>query len=187
ERPPTESPYIWPRKFSTPDPNEPPTTQPALKNWIVTVPSSARAGDAAAASMAASARMMMRKRVIGVPQVVPLFPSWPGLSRPSRLVRHRAHLIGMPGSSPGMTKERGQARPRRRRELSVMPILRTPRGAPARVALHAGAVAHQREVAAFAAGFALVALGAGLGALFGRGLLGVRLGVGPVERIELGC
>src|SRR5437763_15951919 len=62
---------------------------------------------------------------------------------------------------------------------------RTPRGAPARVALHAGAVAHQREVAAFAAGFALVALGAGFGAFLGCGLLGVSLGVGPVERVEL--
>src|SRR5438477_5364797 len=64
-------------------------------------------------------------------------------------------------------------------------VSRTPRGASARVALHAGAVAHQGEVAAFAAGFALVALGAGFGALLGRGLLGVGLGVGPVERIEL--
>src|SRR5437764_5202056 len=76
----------------------------------------------------------------------------------------------MPGSSPGMTKKES---------------LRTPRGAPARVALHAGAVAHQGEVAAFAAGFALVALGAGFGALLGCGLLGVSLGVGPVERVEL--
>src|SRR5437763_11964411 len=62
---------------------------------------------------------------------------------------------------------------------------RTPRGAPARVAFHAGAVAHQGEVAAFAAGFALVALGAGFGALLGRRLLGVGLGVGPVQRVEL--
>src|SRR6185312_406444 len=32
--------------------------------------------------------------------------SWPGLSRPSRLGRHsRAVLIGMPGTSPGMTVE----------------------------------------------------------------------------------
>src|SRR6185312_12127071 len=52
--------------------------------------------------------------------------------------------------------------------------LRTPRRRPARVALHAGAVAHQREVAALAAGFALVALGAGLGALLRGGVLGLR-------------
>src|SRR5580700_9110122 len=43
-----------------------------------------------------------------------------------------------------------------------------PRGAAAGVAFHAGAVAHQREVAAFAAGFAFVALGFGLGAPLGR-------------------
>src|SRR3954451_15966504 len=63
-------------------------------------------------------------------------------------------------------------------------LLRTSRRASARVALHAGAVTHQREVAAFAAGFALVALGARFGALLGRGLLGVGLRVGPVERLE---
>src|SRR3954468_8782893 len=65
--------------------------------------------------------------------------------------------------------------------------LRTPRGRPARVALHAGAVAHQREVAAFAAGLALVALGAGLGALLGGRRLGLVLRVRPVERVERGC
>src|ERR1051325_8341976 len=64
--------------------------------------------------------------------------------------------------------------------------LRTPRGAAARVALHAGAVAHQSEVAAFAAGFALVALGAGLGALLGGRRLRMGLRVGPVELVERG-
>ena len=33
--------------------------------------------------------------------------SWPGLSRPSRLGRHRALLSVMRGSSPRMTAERG--------------------------------------------------------------------------------
>src|SRR2546421_9557877 len=86
---------------------------------------------------------------------------------------------------PALSGCPGQARARRVRELSVMPMLRTPRGAAARVAFHAGAVAKQSEVAAFAAGFALVALGARFGALLGRGLLGVGLGVGPVEGVEL--
>ena len=43
----------------------------------------------------------------------------------------------------------------------------TPRRASARVALHAGAVAHQREVSALAAHFALIAFGLGFGAAFG--------------------
>ena len=48
---------------------------------------------------------------------------------------------------------------------------------PARIALHAGAVAHQREVPAFAARLAFVALGLGFGAAFGleaRGLARAR-------------
>src|SRR5580765_5305793 len=53
--------------------------------------------------------------------------------------------------------------------------LRTPSRAAARVALHAGAIAHQREVAALAAHLALVALGLGLGAAFGGDRLGVAL------------
>src|SRR5579885_1752761 len=52
--------------------------------------------------------------------------------------------------------------------------LRTPRRTPARVALHARAVAHQREVAAFAAGLALVAFGAGFGAFLARRGFGLR-------------
>lgn len=51
---------------------------------------------------------------------------------------------------------------------------RTPRGAAAGVALQAGAVAHEGEVAAFAAGFAFVTLGLGFGAHFG----GVGFGLG---------
>jgi len=45
--------------------------------------------------------------------------------------------------------------------------LTTPRRPTARVALEARAVPHQREVAAFAAGFAFVALGLGFGAALG--------------------
>src|SRR2546423_2331863 len=52
---------------------------------------------------------------------------------------------------------------------------RTPRRAPARVALEARAVAHQREVHALRAHLAFVALGFRLGAARGRGGLGVRL------------
>ena len=44
---------------------------------------------------------------------------------------------------------------------------RTPRRASTRIALHAGAVPHQREMAALAAHFAFVALGLGFGAAFG--------------------
>ena len=62
--------------------------------------------------------------------------------------------------------------------------LRTPRGAPARVALQARAVAHQREISALAAGFAFVAFGAGFGAFFRRGLLGVGARVGPVHLLQ---
>src|SRR5262249_26836792 len=56
--------------------------------------------------------------------------------------------------------------------------LAAPRCAAAGIALEAGAVAHQREVAAFAAGFALVALGLGFGALLRRGSTGFRARVG---------
>src|SRR4051794_22323457 len=87
----------------------------------------------------------------------------------------RALLSGVAGTSPATTSER----------VEYAQGSRTSRGASARVALHAGAVAHQREVAAFAAGFTPVALGARFGALLGRGMLGVGLGVGPVECIEL--
>ena len=58
--------------------------------------------------------------------------------------------------------------------------LATPGGAAARIALEAGAVAHQREVAAFAAGFALVALGLGLGALLRSGSTRFRARVGAL-------
>src|SRR5215831_13922009 len=53
---------------------------------------------------------------------------------------------------------------------------RTPRRPPARIALEARAVADQREIPALSAGLALVALGLGLGALFGGE--GSRLGAG---------
>src|SRR5215510_12128025 len=53
---------------------------------------------------------------------------------------------------------------------------RTPRGASARVALEARAVAHQREVQALRAHLAFVALGFRFGAARGGGRLGVGLG-----------
>ena len=70
-------------------------------------------------------------------------------------------------------------------------ISRTPRRAPTRVALHAGAIAHQGEVAAFAAGVALISLGARFRAFFrGIGLrLRARLDAGfrvrPRQAVEL--
>src|SRR5215468_12432679 len=56
--------------------------------------------------------------------------------------------------------------------------LAAPRGAAASVAFQARAVAHEREVAAFAAGLAFVALGLGFGALLRRhcARAGARLG-----------
>jgi hypothetical protein len=59
---------------------------------------------------------------------------------------------------------------------------RTPRRAPTRIALEARAIAHQGEVAAFAAHLALVALGP----RFGRALGGVGLGIGlgPRQGVE---
>ena len=80
----------------------------------------------------------------------------------------------MPGSSPGHDDRRIYAS-------------RTPRRAAARIALHAGAIPHQREVAALAAHLALVALGLGFGAAFGLGG-GQRLrgaGLAPLQRFEL--
>src|SRR6185312_7580638 len=64
---------------------------------------------------------------------------------------------------------------------NIVGPLRTPRRAAARIALHARAVAHQREVAALAAGLALVALGAGFGALLARRGFRVLLGVHRVD------
>src|SRR5260221_4292775 len=60
--------------------------------------------------------------------------------------------------------------------------LRTPRRAPARVALEARAVAHQREVHAFRAHLAFVALGFRFGAARGRGGPGIGTRVGLGER-----
>src|SRR5262249_58792357 len=56
-------------------------------------------------------------------------------------------------------------------------LLRTPRRGAAGVALHAGAVAHQREVAALGTGFAFVAPGLGFGTFFGGGGLRLRTGI----------
>ena len=60
-----------------------------------------------------------------------------------------------------------------------------PRGAAAGVAFQAGAVAHQGEIAAFAAGFAFVALGLGLGALLGRHHACLRPPLGDGEGVLL--
>jgi len=51
--------------------------------------------------------------------------------------------------------------------MTINASSRTPRRCPARVALHASAVAHQGEVAAFAAHLAFVAFGFCLGPAFG--------------------
>src|SRR6266545_5033145 len=65
----------------------------------------------------------------------------------------------------------------------VLAASATPRRAPTRIALQARTVAHQREVAAFAAGFAFVALGLGFGAFLGG--VRTRLGFGEGELLEL--
>src|SRR3974377_669622 len=58
----------------------------------------------------------------------------------------------------------------------------TPRRAATRIALHAGAVAHQREVAALRAHLALVAFGFRLGPAFGLGLRGAgRAPLAPLQ------
>jgi len=57
---------------------------------------------------------------------------------------------------------------------------RTPRRAPARIALQTSAVPHQREIQALRAHLALIALGLGLGAAFGGGEFGVDAGFGEV-------
>src|SRR5215471_20087667 len=56
--------------------------------------------------------------------------------------------------------------------------LAAPRGAAASVAFEARAVANEREVAAFAAGLAVVALGLGFGALLRRQRPRIRARVG---------
>src|SRR5512135_2949245 len=70
----------------------------------------------------------------------------------------------MAGTSPAMTIRKS----------------RTPRRAPARIAFEARAVAHQGEVAAFAAGFAFVAASFGFGAFLRRRRFGVRARFGAV-------
>ena len=80
----------------------------------------------------------------------------------------------MPGSSPGMT-------------ISYITHA-APRRASTRIALHAGPVPHQREVAALAAHLAFVALGLGFGAAFGlAGATAWRGGAGlaPLQGFQL--
>ena len=64
---------------------------------------------------------------------------------------------------------------------------RTPRRATARIALHAGAIPHQREVAALAAHLAFVAFGLGFGAAFGLGRGGGlrAAGLAPLQGFQL--
>src|SRR6185312_3811442 len=62
---------------------------------------------------------------------------------------------------------------------------RAARRAPAGITLHAGAVAHQCEVPAFAARFAFIALGARLSALLGRCLFGMHARIRRVDLLEL--
>src|SRR5580698_11059185 len=69
----------------------------------------------------------------------------------------------------------------------VLARSRTPRRASTRVALHAGAVTHQGEVAALRAHLALVALGFCFGAAFGLGGMSGcgRTRLAPLHRLEL--
>jgi hypothetical protein len=64
---------------------------------------------------------------------------------------------------------------------------RTPRRASARIALHARAVPHQREVSAFAAHLAFVAFCLGFGPAFGFRRCGLlrRAGLAPLQRFQL--
>src|SRR5262245_9102523 len=83
--------------------------------------------------------------------------------------------------NPSYTLEKGGPWPPFRITAAIFASSRTPRRAPARVALQARAVAHQREVQALRAHLAFVALGfrfgaAGGGGRLGVGLVGVRLG-----------
>src|SRR5215472_18479699 len=75
-----------------------------------------------------------------------------------------------------MTATRAQFFPR----LNSLVCLRAPRGAAAGVAFQAGAVANEREVAAFAAGLAFVALGLGFSALLRRHCARARTRVGKL-------
>ena len=65
--------------------------------------------------------------------------------------------------------------------------LATPRRGPARIALHAGAVPHQGEIAALRAHLAFVALGLGFGAAFGLAGGGGCGGAGlaPIQGFQL--
>src|SRR5579864_6052907 len=68
-----------------------------------------------------------------------------------------------------------------------MHVSRTPRRRPTRIALHAGAVAHESEVAALRAHLALIALGLGFRAAFGFRRCGGcrRARLAPLQRLEL--
>src|SRR5258708_31808400 len=72
-------------------------------------------------------------------------------------------------------------------EIVMLLRSRTPRRAATRIALHACAVAYQREVAAFAAHLAFVAFGLGFGATLRLGGGGGSGGSGlaPLQRFQL--
>src|ERR1700753_1953446 len=78
----------------------------------------------------------------------------------------------MPGSSPGMT---------------IIYRSRTPRRAPARIALHTSPIPRQREISALRAHLAFVAFGFRLGAAFGlaRSDGGSRTRLAPLHGLEL--
>ncbi len=83
----------------------------------------------------------------------------------SQLKSKSSHLNSSSTTGPGLAvlwSARGCAAEQKEQ------VLATTRCAPARVAFQTGAVAHQREVAAFAAGLTLVALGFSLGAFLRR-------------------
>src|ERR1700694_3703256 len=79
----------------------------------------------------------------------------------------------MPGSSPG--------------GMTFSDHSRTPRRAPTRIALHARAVPHQREMPAFAAHLAFVAFCLGFRPAFGLARLGRlrRTRLAPLHRFQL--
>jgi hypothetical protein len=115
-------------------------------------------------------KIVYRGRTFPVPDI----STWHAL--PKRRHPFRTPWTHAPSAFPGTTTSLGKT-------CSDL-YLRTARCTSARIAFEACAVAHQGEVAAIAAGFAFVALGAGFGAFLGRGLAGVDAGVGKGERVQ---
>jgi hypothetical protein len=111
-------------------------------------------------------KIVYRGRTFPVPDI----STWHAL--PKRRHPFRTPWTRAPSAFPGTTA------------IPADFYLRTARCTSARIAFEACAVAHQGEVAAIAAGFAFIALGAGFGAFLGRGLAGVDAGVGKGERVQ---